>query len=300
MQAFGNAFYAPCTCGELFQGTLDGEPCLISCPVDVWSVARLAVSPSVRQSNQRKVAQALTGLPRPLPHNVHVVLRDPLPPGRGYGTSTADIGAALYAAADFLRISLNPQEAAKIAVMVEPTDSSLFEKLTLFAHRSGAFYIELGMVDAHVVILDAGGTVDTETFNAQDWRPQLRKLAADHVQALELIRSGLSNHDLAAVGEASSMSARLHQSILFNPLLPLAEKLGREMGASGVVRAHSGTLVGLLFAPERYDGASLRRHLRHRLPRDVMLRFTRLVSGGVRKMSPEILPSGARECQPEP
>ena len=96
------------------------------------------------------------------------------------------------------------------------------------------------------------------------------------------------------------MSARLHQSILFNPLLPLAEKLGKEMGARGVMRAHSGTVVGLLFAPEDYDVGSIRKHLRCRLPREVVLRFTRLASGGVRKAPVERLPSGAKECKPEP
>src|SRR5262247_3312810 len=37
----------PGTCGELVQGTLDGEPCLISCPIDFYSIAEVRFQPCV-------------------------------------------------------------------------------------------------------------------------------------------------------------------------------------------------------------------------------------------------------------
>src|SRR5262249_57479809 len=35
----------PGTCGELVQGTLDGEPCLISCPIDYYNIAEVRFQP---------------------------------------------------------------------------------------------------------------------------------------------------------------------------------------------------------------------------------------------------------------
>ena len=35
----------PGTCGELVQGTLDGEPCLISCPIDYYSSVEVRFQP---------------------------------------------------------------------------------------------------------------------------------------------------------------------------------------------------------------------------------------------------------------
>jgi L-threonine kinase len=273
----------PCTCGELFQGSLEGEPCLVSCPIAIYSTAQAAEGAEGEASLGRKARQASLKLSPKAGLELPISIHNPLPVGRGYGTSTADIGAALYLVSAQLGLPLSGAEASRLAVSIEPTDSTLFPELTLFAHRTGAFFEPLGpALAAQVLILDPGGFVDSESFNAQDWRPQLKKLALEHRQAFSLLQFGIAAGDLLAIGEACTLDARLHQAILLNPLFEKVLELGRELRAAGLCRAHSGTLLGLLFDEDRCDSAEMISYCRKRLPAEIQLQMTSLVDGGPR------------------
>ena len=97
---------------------------------------------------------------------------------------TADIGATLYALGQAAGQGLVPSEVARLAVHVEPTDSSLFPGLALWDHRYGHVYEDLGAPPAlTVIILDPGGVVDTLAFNQLDYRQVLGRLAPQHREA---------------------------------------------------------------------------------------------------------------------
>jgi L-threonine kinase len=212
-----------------------------------------------------------------------VDLVSPLPAGRGYGTSTADIGAVLFAAARAQGIDLSGESASRLAVAIEPTDSTLFGGLTLFDHRQGRFFQPLGAAPMlKVILLDPGGFVDSEEFNWPDPHPALARLAREHRQAFDLLQSGVAARDLDAIGAAATQSARLHQAVLFNPLLEAAAGLARELGALGICRAHSGTILGLLFDPAACDDTAITHWLSERIPSGVKIISTRLVDGGPR------------------
>jgi len=208
-------------------------------------------------------------------------LHQRLPPGRGYGTSTADIGSTLFAAAHWANIPLDPIEASRLAVRIEPTDSSLLPGLTLFDHRQGALVEHLGAPPpVAIVILDPGVTVDSEAFNEQDWTDALRKIASLHQQAFDLLKDGILRQDIDAVGEAASLSATAHQEILLNPWLEHALVLARQVKASGVCRAHSGSILGILFPKNTFDHQSVTRYIQKHLPTQVQLRVTEITGGG--------------------
>lgn len=271
----------PCTCGELFQGTLDGDPCLVSCPIDVYSKAIITSgSDDSLPASNPKVQKALNILtPQKMDFNISV--DTPLPVGRGYGTSTADIGAALCAASHALQIQLTAQQAAQIALQVEPTDSTFFQGLSLFDHCQGKFQQYLGEVlPARIIILDPGGMVDTEAYNRRDLRESLAAMRKDHLRAFDLLQSGIKHADLLALAEAATLSARIHQAILYNPLIEMALSLANQLGASGICRAHSGTIVGLLF-PEDFDLNSAIHFLKRKIPNTVQIRNATLIGGGV-------------------
>ena len=276
----------PCTCGELFQGSLDGEPCLVSCPIDVYSVARVTERETTSEKGPapgRKVQTALTKLALPAESATRVTVSSPLPAGRGYGTSTADIGAALYAASRAAGIELDVMDAVRIAVSVEPTDSTFLPGLALLDHRQGRFHELLGAPPGlRLLVLDAGGYVDTESFNRQNWNDALRLMAADHRRAYDLLRLGIARGDPEGIGEAATLSARLHETILPNPLVGAARRLIRRVGAVGLCRAHSGTVVGLLFDSRCFDEERSFREVVGSVPRGVTLRRAALVEGGAR------------------
>jgi hypothetical protein len=45
----------PAACGELFQGTLEGIPCLVSCPINRYAYAKVEIisSPRLLQASHR-------------------------------------------------------------------------------------------------------------------------------------------------------------------------------------------------------------------------------------------------------
>lgn len=271
----------PCTCGELFQGSLDGEPCLVSCPIQIHSAAFFTPGQSAGLPLEKSKTRKALDLIRQRGASVAGVrVENPLPAGRGYGTSTADIGAVVYAANWAGGLNLTAYEIAQMAVEIEPTDSTLFDGLSLFAHRTAQFYECLGNAPAaQLLILDPGGFIDTQAFNARDWREALRKLAGEHRHAFELLRAGILNGDLGAIGEAATLSAELHQSILFNPLIEVLKPLMKSVGALGMCRAHSGTILGLLFSNQQAC-QEVRDFLSRRLHPSIEYRMTALTNGG--------------------
>jgi uncharacterized protein involved in propanediol utilization len=91
------------TCGELVQGTLEGIPCLVSCPIERYCTAIVQSSqmhawsfPSHLPKFSKASRRALECLPG-APPGGSVSIDSDLPYRRGYGSSTADIGAALFA-----------------------------------------------------------------------------------------------------------------------------------------------------------------------------------------------------------
>jgi L-threonine kinase len=277
----------PTTCGELVQGTLDGIQCLVSCPIDRYSVAQVQLRPGGSWDIPQDVPKAGAALRAGLGYlggegwGGRLTLSNYVPRGRGYGSSTADIGAALYALAQTLERPLAPEQAACLAVQVEPSDSTLFPGLALFDHRGARINEPLGPVPPlGVMVIDPGGEVDTLAFNRIDHRQTLRRLADRHQEAFDLLRRGLKAGDWAAVGQAATLSARFHQAILPNPLLELVMALARDVGALGLCRAHSGTLLGVLLVPGQTDVASVAAYVTRRLPPSVAVSMCSMVDGG--------------------
>jgi L-threonine kinase len=253
----------------------------------VYSSGSYLVSPDTRwqvQGAGRKVRAALRVLSRDYPSiqpgRVKVTTR--LPSGRGYGASTADVGAALYAANQAYRANLSPEDISRIAVRVEPTDSTIFPGLTLFAHRTGSFHEHLGpALDLVVLVLDPGGEVDTEQYNRLDHSAKLRALASEHRRAFDLLCFAIRHADPETFGAACTLSATLHQQVLFNPLLEAAQRMAGETGAVGICRAHSGTLLGMLYDPLKLDPEGVLRRVSSPFYAEMNAFFTRLTNGGV-------------------
>ena len=282
----------PGTCGELVQGTLDGEPCLISCPIDSYSIAEVRFQPCVGWAVPEHAPKTRAALQAGLAYlgratsGGYVRLQTELPHGRGYGSSTADIGATLYALGQAAGRALAPSEVARLAVLVEPSDSSLFPGLALWDHRYGHVYEDLGTPPAlTVIVVDPGGVVDTLAFNQLDHRGVLRQLALQHREAFALLRQGLQQHNLEAIGAAATLSARAHQAILANPLLETTLALARNVSALGVCRAHSGTLLGLLLDPQDADIPAITALTARRFAPTVTVFSRPLVSGGLRLLT---------------
>ena len=256
MKSFGAAF--PGTCGELFQGALEGIPCLVSCPIDRMAEVRVSLDPDgegisispFMGKTRKAMERALAGV---FPGRGCISVRrlQGLPEGRGYASSTADILAALHGLYALAGRVLSPEEGTGIALSVEPTDSIAWPGLALLDHREGRIMEFLGTPPPlSVLVLDWGGTVDTEEFNRRDFRGIFRTLEPLHREAFALVREGVERQDPFLVGEGASLSARGAGELLDRPFLGKCLSLCRELGGYGVCVAHSGTIYGILLPEE--------------------------------------------------
>ncbi len=245
----------PGTCGEWLQGWLDGEPVLVSCPIDRYSRVRaglrsdghLRITPR-RCVKSLQAARAVLAL-GDYRGGLDLAVTSALPQGRGYASSTADIVAVCRATSAVLGRHLSAETIGRLACGIEPSDSLMFPGWTLFAYRSGAWHVPLGAgLRLPLVILDPGSALDTVVFNRG---LDLRRIAALEPQtreALALLASGLRASDPTAIGAAARLSAMAYQSVAYSEMVAQAAGWARTLGAGGPIRAHSGSIVGLLFA----------------------------------------------------
>lgn len=281
---------APGVCGELVQGMRGEDYFLVTCPVDFFARAQVDLYPDrpgiVAPPDCPKTAAAVAHTLAYRGHpdwGAQVKISNPLPRGKGMGSSSADLTAAIAATALALNNPLSPAEIGQIALQVEPTDGVMFPGIALFDHRNGTIVEELGPPPPlEIIALDFGGMVDTVDFNRIDRRAQWQALQSDTNAALDLVRRGLAAGDARLLGQGASRSAAAGQHILFKPRLPEVIRFAEQVGAVGVNAAHSGPVMGILLDAQERRGRSVFRQTRQTFPAAAAIHHLRLISGGVR------------------
>jgi len=295
----------PGTCGELIQGWSDewDEAVLVSCPITRYSRVslRLTNNGAIRtppgSGSYAKLKQAVRLF---LAQNGHaqlgaqVQINSQLLPGRGMASSTADMVGAMAALGRALNQPGSPELLARLACQVEPSDSIMFAGLAAMAYRGSSRVEKLGQPPPlPLLMLDTGTAVDTLSYNARLNLSAVRQLAPTTTEALTLLQEGLMQRRPEAIGAAATLSARSYQVINYNPLVSQAEQWADQTGALGVVRAHSGSVVGLLYreqTPLADIAAWLVRHFAGSIT------LTQLTGGGWRLEKNPIV--SAHRCQP--
>ena len=284
---------APGSCGELAQGMLDGNHYLVTCPIDMRSAARVELrSGSGRVCGTSDATKARRAVKLTLAHfgrgddvDARLWLSSPLPRGKGMASSSADVAAAIAAAARALGASgaMPPTLIARLALRVEPSDGIMLPGIALFDHRRGSAARTLGdPPPMRVIALDFGGRVDTVAFNKIDRDAELRRLRPEFEEALALVERGARDGCAADIGAGASLSAVANQRLLPKPQLDAALRFARSEGALGVNAAHSGSALGLLTDDDPEFAARLAARARQRLPGLRAIYNRRIVGGGVR------------------
>ena len=245
----------PATCGEFVQGFHRGRWLQIAAPVDLYRTAFAEIVPFERADpgafgQYTKVRRGLGFLLHERPGcSLRVTLGgDDIPRGPGFGSSTADMGAALCAAADALGLPEPCEAAVDTALRVEPTNGSLLPGLVLFDHRAGTIREALGPPPPlKILCIRLPGAVDTVAFNRRlpARLPEHALTAWDG--AFRLCADGIARGDLRKIGVAATASAETARHLGSPPAPPGLAACVRETTSVGFLRAHSGTVWGLLY-----------------------------------------------------
>ena len=290
---------APGTCGELVQGMTGGAHFLVTCPINQFSratatlrvgdstpsadtVAGIDHLPKTRQAVM-KALDILAGQTGMSPLTAEVSIANPIPPGKGMGSSSADITAAVGAIGIASGRPFSPEDISSIALSVEPSDGVMFPGITRFDHRCGSVAEALGPPPPmEVIVIDTGGTVDTLEFNRVDRTALWEKVASRTDEAQELVREGIRRGDSELVGRGATISARAGCLPQMAEWVERAATFADEQGAAGINVAHSGTVVGILLdARERRSKPVYRRALAAFTDAESVQHF-RIIGGGVR------------------
>lgn len=253
---------APGTCGELVQGFHRDRWLHVAAPVNRRRIAAVDTSeppvespPSVTTDPEawwkarRGLQEVLAG--RVASDGLAVAVGgDEIPRGVGLGSSTADLGAVVAAAAARLGVPDPAATAVDIALRVEPTNGALLPGLALFDHRAGTVREFLGSPPPlEILAFDSARQVDTLAFN----RRLPSRLPAEALQGwaavFRLCAEGVWKGDAEAVAQAATRSASLAVYLGCSAVPAALLRLVDETSALGVARAHSGSAYGVLYAP---------------------------------------------------
>jgi L-threonine kinase len=253
----------PLVLGECVQGqTREQQHFLITAPIGLFSWAEftsngkhagLTVAPGSCWKALRAVELYL--IEHELPRQGHLKVVTPLAAGQGFGTSTADITASLRATAAHWGRSISPEEIARIAISIEPSDGSMYPGSVAFAHREGKLIEQLGELPRfEALVILTGGTVDTIEFDER--RRYFRYCQRDEddlIMAWRAVRQAVLTRDAALMAYASTISARINEQLLPKLYFDDLHRFVQLECANGLMVAHSGTAIALILDPARRD-----------------------------------------------
>lgn len=251
MKSYG---ICPASCGEFVQGILDNEEYLSSYAIDMFSIASLEEKKEDINLGSKKSRKAIEkvfekfNIPIEESKNISLDLKSNIPIGKGMASSTADIGATIKATLSILNKKLNDEEISLIASEIEPTDSIILYKNSIFNPVNGRVKKYLSSFDnGRVIILEPKEILETKIIRSN---PNYLNIKLENKSIIKksfnLLEKGLKNNDLKLIGEACTLSSLANENIHKKPYLNEIIEISESMNAYGVNIAHSGTVIGIL------------------------------------------------------
>ena len=271
----------PGSCGELAQGWKDGQPFMITCPIGLYSRALVTDRTSAKTGLGRKAELALRTTVSYMGFDdfpLGLALESQLPTGKGMAASTADIVAVIQAVSAAIDEELEPEEIAEIAAGIEPTDGIFYPGIVRMNYMTGKLLQSYGNAPKMIIAMfDTGGTINTIEFHSEyhghENSPQELLDAIDEL-----------DRDFSAqqIGKVATLSALANQHLVHKPQLEEIIEYAKSLGALGVNVAHSGTMMGVLFAADEsmkkvLEAAKL---IGAKFPHLEYFETERLISGG--------------------
>jgi len=258
--------YCPGSCGELIQGLIKGKELLISYPIELGTTLYIEFSKTeIKSKLMPKIEEAvrrtldLLGIPERYKERIFIRRESSLAFGKGMSSSTADIASTILGIGALFDAELDNNTVASIAVSIEPTDSIVFEDLTLFDSLKGEVILPLAPVPPlKVIVLEGKGSIDTLEYHRRV-NNILYSYAEEWEDIYFKMENALKNGDWFGVGESAIRSAIIQQKFLPKPYLEDIIECALDSGAYGINVAHSGTAVGIFMSKETDESIIIKR-----------------------------------------
>ncbi|CAM2895226.1 GHMP kinase [Vibrio diazotrophicus] len=281
----------PASCGELIQGWISGGEKLVSCPIDWFSTVEVS-SGLASLSNQRPMmrkALELTlkqlNIPSAESQQLKIDFQSTIPVAKGMASSTADTAATVAATYRYFQCDYTAEHLAALCAQLEPTDSTMFNALTLFDHNQGVVAAQYGsMTNLNLLVLESPIQLDTAAYHKVDHRHSLMNSSLKLDTANTDLADAIRCHNPSLLGKAATASAIESQIILPKPRFEQLLNIVEKHDLYGLNVAHSGSVVGLLFDAKKHDIEHVIFDMEHLEIRDSYPHFhqCKMVDGGVR------------------
>jgi len=176
--------------------------------------------------------------------NYRITIRNSPPAGKGLGSSSVDIASALLAVRHHRNLEVSESTLFQIMCRVERSDFLFWPELIVATNPvAGSFSIQGSAPRCVLLAWDTapGEHVDTEAVRHLDLAR--RRFSREYQELCSLMQT----NDSAAQFHASTRSAELNDQFLPKRGFPVAYRLADDFHALGLVAAHTGTYLGILF-----------------------------------------------------
>ncbi|MGE5627048.1 MAG: kinase [Solirubrobacterales bacterium] len=243
-----NSIY-PGSCGEIIQGKIDGRDMLLSCPVNIFTNVSLfeCKEPSSR-FNYSKSSIFLNNMLKRWGHehtdkNLDIIIASKIPEGKGFASSTADLTALYICLLKMFKREYSTEELIEETIKIEPTDSIIFGKMTLFDYKEGKLHKTLGeYTKFYILAFEGNRIVDTVTFNNSALPP-----LADLDDIMPWCMDAIKVEDLDSIARASSISINRNLIRLDYKVHEVVLKICKDTGGKGIIGGHSGDVLGIIY-----------------------------------------------------
>jgi len=177
-----------------------------------------------------------------------VRLESNIPPGKGLSSSSTDILSVLFVVNEYLQTGCTSEDLYRIAAAIEPTDPCLSEDIVVFRQHEGIVDRCITLPPMTVLYFDAEPGRQIETLDVQrPWTPGTGKF---YDWLLGRFLRAAKDGDYDVLFDSVTYSAEYNQTIV--PLTHWDEYLQLARATqSGLMVAHSGTIVGFLTRPQQ-------------------------------------------------
>lgn len=245
------AFY-PGSFGEIIQGRVKNRDVLLSFPIDIYSSVKLFecarskehIIPGWSEKSYMFMRNLLKAWNYEKYYsNLCLKIDSRIPRAKGMASSTADLCAVYSCMVKMFHREYNEDELAEQCINIEPTDSIIFGKMTLFDYKTGLYRETLGdYFKFNILVFQGKGMVDTVEFNHDASK---QPIIVDDL--MEPLKRAVYDRNLEQLLKVSTESILRNQSRLCYDFLKPVLKICEQAGGLGIIGAHSGNVLGIVF-----------------------------------------------------
>lgn len=241
-------FY-PGSFGEIIQGRFENKDILCSCPISLYTKVKVYESLEEKSINKHyKCYKFMLNILKEWGygnyfHNLAIDIETQIPTGKGFASSTADLAALYNCLIDLFKRQYNQKELINNCIKIEPTDSIIFEELTLFDYKKGDYREGIGKCPQfNILVFEGDKMVNTVEFNKKSLPP-----LSNIEDLVPVLKDGIKNKDINKMAYCSTESIVRNTKRLEYSILPIVLKIQEKIGAYGIIGAHSGDALGIIY-----------------------------------------------------